>query len=223
MKKPMKLPNFLNQELFEQVFTHRSYLNEAGKGTVSNERLEFMGDSILSFIVSTYIYEHYPTFTEGELTNLRAALTNTNALYKVAKDMELGQYLKLSRGEESSGGRENRTILADTLEAVIGGLYMDQGLDATRTFVEGVVLPDIEEMISTGLKDPKNMLQEIIQRKHKVSPLYQTLHEEGPDHNKIYSVGVFIEEKLLAEGSGKSKQEAEKNAARKALDSVMNS
>jgi len=216
----MKLPDFINKDLFEQAFTHRSYLNEGGKGAVSNERLEFMGDSILSFVVSTYIYEHYPDFPEGELTNLRAGLTNTSALYKVAQQLNLGQHLKLSRGEESSGGRENRTILADTLEAVIGGLYMDQGLPATRTFIEGVVLVDIDEIISTGLKDPKNLLQEIIQRKHKVSPNYQTLQEEGPDHSKIYSVGVFLEEKLLARGSGKSKQEAEKNAARKALEDL---
>lgn len=215
-----KLPEFKDKNLFEQAFTHRSYLNEAGKGTFSNERLEFMGDSILSFVVSTYIYTHYPEFPEGELTNLRAGLTNTSALYKVAKTLELGQHLKLSRGEESSGGRENRTILADTLEALIGGLYMDQGLDATREFIERVVLEEIETIISVGLKDPKNMLQEIIQRKYKVSPIYQTLTEVGPDHNKIYSVGVFMDEKMLAEGSGKSKQEAEKNAARKALEVV---
>lgn len=214
----MNIPEFKNKQLFSQVFTHRSYLNESPEATESNERLEFLGDSILSFIVSSYIYEHYPSLKEGELTSLRSVLTNTQTLYQFASELDLGSQLKLSKGEESTGGRVNKTILANTFEALLGGIFIDQGIEAASKFVHAVIILKIDEVVnSQGLKDPKSMLQEKTQEKSKTSPLYKIVNEEGPDHAKIYTSGVFLDEKLLAEGSGHSKQEAEKNAAANAL------
>lgn len=217
----MNIPNFNNKQLCEHVFIHRSYINEAGKKIQSNERLEFLGDSILSFIVSSYIYEKYPNLKEGELTNLRSALTNTEILSKFSSELNLGKYLKLSKGEEETGGKTNKTILANTYEALVGGLFLDQGIDNTREFVINTILElagDIME--SEELKDPKSKLQETLQAKHKISPLYKTIKEEGPDHAKIYTVGVYFNDKLLGQGTGHSKQEAEKQAAKSALETV---
>ena len=181
----MSIPKFNNGSLYQQVFVHRSYLNEDKEHKESNERLEFLGDSILSFIVSSYIYKNYPQLAEGELTNLRSALTNTQMLYQIAKELNLGKYLKLSKGEEESNGRENKTILANTLEALIGGLYIDSGLGTTQNFVEEILLIQIDKLVNLdGLKDSKSKLQEILQAKYKVSPIYKTLKEEGPDHMK---------------------------------------
>lgn len=216
----MGIPKFKNHNIYKLVFTHRSYLNEAPKGIESNERLEFLGDSILSFVVSSYIYEKFPDLNEGELTNLRAALTNTTALYNASSKLELGSYLKLSKGEEASGGRVNKTILADTFEALIGGVYLDQGLDEAKNLIEIHLLSRISSVLKKGLKDPKNLLQELTQKEEKVSPLYKVLSEVGPDHAKVYTVGVYLNERLLAEGTGNSKQEAEKNAAANALTVV---
>lgn len=214
----MNIPEFKNKQLFSQVFTHRSYLNESPDAIESNERLEFLGDSILSFIVSSYIYEHYPSLKEGELTSLRSVLTNTQTLYQFASELDLGNQLKLSKGEESTGGRINKTILANTFEALLGGIFIDQGIEAASKFVHTVIILKIDEVVnSQGLKDPKSMLQEKTQEKSKTSPLYKIVNEEGPDHAKIYTAGVFLDEKLLAEGSGHSKQEAEKSAAANAL------
>ena len=214
----MQLPKFNNQKLLEQIFIHRSYLNETDENLESNERLEFLGDSILSFIVSSNIYKKYTTLPEGELTNLRSVLTNTETLYLISKSLGLGEHLKLSKGEEAGHGRENKTILANTLEALIGGLYIDQGIEPTKKFVEDVILSIGDELVkSQGLKDAKSKLQEILQEKHKSSPSYRILSEEGPDHAKTYKIGVFLHEKLLAQGIGKSKQEAEKEAAKNAL------
>ncbi len=214
----MNIPEFKSKQLFSQVFTHRSYLNESPDAIESNERLEFLGDSILSFIVSSYIYEHYPSLKEGELTSLRSVLTNTQTLYQFASELDLGNQLKLSKGEESTGGRINKTILANTFEALLGGIFIDQGIEAASKFVHTVIILKIDEVVnSQGLKDPKSMLQEKTQEKSKTSPLYKIVNEEGPDHAKIYTAGVFLDEKLLAEGSGHSKQEAEKSAAANAL------
>lgn len=217
----MKIPEFKDKSLFEKAFTHRSYLNESNSESESNERLEFLGDSILSFIVSTYIYEHYPNLKEGELTSLRSVLTNTQTLCNFAKELHLGKHLKLSRGEEATGGRESKTILANTFEALLGGLFMDQGIDAAREFVHSVIIHQIDEVVNAqGLKDPKSMLQEKTQEVHKMSPVYKIVKEEGPDHSKVYTTGVFLNNKLLAEGTGKSKQESEKSAAEAALKNL---
>lgn len=214
----MNIPKFKNQELYDKAFTHRSFLNESPDAAESNERLEFLGDSILSFIVSSYIYEHYPNLKEGELTSLRSVLTNTQTLYQFASDLKLGEKLKLSKGEEATGGRTNKTILANTFEAVLGAIFLDQGIEPARDFVHGVIITHIDALVSVqGMKDPKSMLQEKTQEVNKLSPIYKIIKEEGPDHSKIYTSGVFLNEKLIAEGSGHSKQEAEKNAATNAL------
>ena len=217
----MKIPTFKNKQLANQIFIHRSYLNETAETLESNERLEFLGDSILSFVVSSHIFEKYKTSKEGQLTSIRSVLTNTETLYEISRELGLGELLKLSKGEEAGGGRKNKTILANTLEALIGGLYVDQGIEAARKFIEENIISLAEKIIeSQGLKDPKSALQEKIQENLRESPVYKVIREEGPDHDKSYTIGVYIGEKLLAEGSGKSKQEAEKSAARNALQSL---
>ena len=217
----MKIPTFKNKQLANQVFIHRSYLNETAETLESNERLEFLGDSILSFVVSSHIFDKYKTSKEGQLTSIRSVLTNTETLYEISKELGLGELLKLSKGEEAGGGRKNKTILANTLEALIGGIFIDQGIEAAKKFIEDNIISEAERIIEAqGLKDPKSALQEKIQESLRESPVYKVIQEEGPDHNKSYVIGVYIGEKLLAEGSGKSKQEAEKSAARNALHAL---
>jgi len=218
----MNIPAFKDQKIRNLVFIHRSYLNESGSDAgESNERLEFLGDSILSFVVSSHIFIKYNDFKEGQLTSIRSVLTNTETLYEISKEMGLGSALKLSKGEEQSGGRQNKTILANTLEALIGGIYIDQGIEAARKFIEDAIISSSDTIIEAqGLKDPKSGLQEKIQEKHKESPAYRVISEAGPDHNKNYTIGVYLGEKLLAEGSGSSKQIAEKAAAKAALETL---
>ena len=217
----MKIPTFKNKQLANQVFVHRSYLNETAETLESNERLEFLGDSILSFVVSSHIFDKYKTSKEGQLTSIRSVLTNTETLYEISRELGLGELLKLSKGEEAGGGRKNKTILANTLEALIGGIFIDQGIEAAKKFIEDNIISEAERIIEAqGLKDPKSALQEKIQESLRESPVYKVIQEEGPDHNKSYVIGVYIGEKLLAEGSGKSKQEAEKSAARNALHAL---
>ena len=218
----MNLPQFKNQKILDLIFIHRSRLNEPGGDALeSNERLEFLGDSILSFVVSSHIFKQYQDLKEGQLTSIRSVLTNTETLYEISKELGLGSHLKLSKGEEQSGGRTNKTILANTLEALIGGIYIDQGIDVVRSFIEENIISRAEKIIEAqGLKDPKSKLQEKIQENHKESPAYKVMKEEGPDHSKSYTIGVYMGEKLLAEGRGPSKQDAEKAAARAALETL---
>lgn len=212
------LPLFKNKKLFEHAFIHRSYLNETKERLESNERLEFLGDSILSFIMSEYLYTTYPDFNEGILTNLRSLLVNTKTLALAAKELDLGKYLKLSKGEEESKGRENETLLANSFEAIIGALYMDQGIGAVRKFLEKTLFPLAQGYVkSQQFKDPKSILQETVQATKKRSPLYRVLTEEGPPHAKIFTMGVFVGDELMGQGIGKSKQEAEEAAAKAAL------
>jgi ribonuclease-3 len=217
----IKLPEFSSEQIDSLVFTHRSFLNENKEVKESNERLEFMGDSILSFVVSSYIYEKYPNLKEGELTSLRSVLTNTQTLFEVADKLELGKLLKMSKGEEDGGGRTNKTILANTYEAVVGGLFLDGGIESARDFITSTILANVNEFVgSQGMKDPKSMLQEFMQEKYKVSPDYRIMDEQGPDHIKKYTSGVFLNNDLIAQGQGRSKQEAEKDAAQKALTAL---
>lgn len=216
-----KFPNINNKELFTKAFTHRSYLNEAKKSMESNERLEFLGDSILSFIISEHLYNTYPDFNEGILTNLRSLVVNTKSLAKEAHQLDFGQYLLLSKGEEESKGRKNDSILANTFEAFIGALYMDQGIPAVKKFLEDTLIPHIEEYVEKKVfKDPKSLLQENVQAKKQNSPSYQVLNEEGPAHAKIFTVGVFIENQNCGVGTGHTKQEAEERAAKQALEKI---
>lgn len=212
------LPTFKNPQLLDQAFTHRSFLNETKEKIESNERLEFLGDSILSFVVSKHLFTTYPDYKEGVLTNLRSLLVNTKSLAEIGKTLELGQHLKLSRGEEESKGRENETLLANCFEAVIGALFLDQGIEAVEEFLLKNLLPRAETLATQStLKDPKSLLQEMIQANKQRSPVYKVLEEEGPPHAKVFTIGVFVEEILIGKGMGKSKQEGEEKAASSAL------
>lgn len=212
------LPKIKNQALFEQAFTHRSYLNEAKKELESNERLEFLGDSILSFVVSEHLYKNFPDFDEGILTNLRSLLVNTKSIAQAAKTLDFGQYLKLSRGEEESKGRENESLLANSFEAFIGALYLDQGIEQAREFIGGMLFAQIIDIVANkAFKDPKSLLQEFVQARKQNSPVYKVLHEEGPPHAKTFTIGAFVNSSQIGEGVGRSKQEAEEQAAQKAL------
>lgn len=215
------LPKFNDKKLLELAFIHRSYLNESKNVIESNERLEFLGDSILSFIISDHLYKAYSDFDEGILTNLRSLVVNTKSLAKTAKKLEFGKHLMLSHGEEDSGGRENDSILANTFESVIGALFLDQGIDAVRTFLFAVLVPEIEAYVEKKVfKDPKSLLQEYVQARKQNSPLYKVLQEEGPAHAKRFTIGVFVGENQVGEGTGKSKQEAEEKAAEQALEKI---
>ncbi len=201
------------------AFIHRSYLNESKAIRISNERLEFLGDSILSFLVSQFLYRTYPDLAEGELTALRSSLVKTKSLYEIAKELDLGVYLKLSRGEDESGGRTNPSILADTFEALLGAIYLDQGLDSVEKVIQGFLLPKLTEIIQKqSHRDAKSSFQELVQEKTKISPTYKVISEIGPDHAKTFTVGVYIAETLHGKGMGKSKQEAEQFAAADALE-----
>lgn len=210
---------FRNKNLIQQAFVHRSYLNESKKFSSSNERLEFLGDSILSFLVSDYLYRNFPNFPEGELTNLRSAVVNTTRLAEVAGTLDLGAFLLFSKGEEECGGRGNPSILADTFEALLGAVYLDQGIVSVRKILEKLLfslLPTI--LAEKAYKDAKSTFQEIVQEKTKVSPIYKVLKELGPDHAKQFTVGVYVDKTLFGKGVGKSKQEAEMKAATTALE-----
>lgn len=214
----MNIPKFRNSKLFDQAFTHRSYLNEVKQKIESNERLEFLGDSILSFVVSQFLFKTYPDFEEGTLTNLRSLLVNTKTLAGTASELDFGRLLKLSKGEEESKGRQNQSLLADSFEAFIGALFLDQGIEITSLFISDTILNKANEIVEKkAFKDPKSLLQENVQAQKQNSPSYKVLEEVGPAHAKIFTVGVYVNDSLLGEGKGRSKQEAEENAAKIAL------
>lgn len=217
----MQLPLFKNQQLFDQAFTHRSYLNESREKVASNERLEFLGDSILSFVVSQHLYKIYPDCNEGLLTNMRSILVNTKSLAEISRELSFGGYLKLSKGEEDSNGRENQSLLADCYEAFLGALFIDQGIDAVTTFIEQTLFPKMKLFETRdALKDPKSLLQESVQAQKHTSPIYKVLNEVGPAHAKIFTIGVFIHNVPMGEGKGRSKQQAEEEAAKEALEKM---
>lgn len=218
----MKIPKFKDQKLFLQAFTHRSYLNETKEKIESNERLEFLGDSIISFVVSNHLFKKYTASDEGILTNLRSLLVNTKSLADIAKALNFGTYLRLSKGEEESKGRQNQSLLADSFEAFTGALFLDQGIEKVESFLEEVLLPKADEFIKKQtLKDPKSLLQEHVQAQKLSSPVYKVIAEEGPAHAKTFTVGVYVKDLLQGQGQGNSKQEAEENAAKEALERVM--
>lgn len=213
-----KIPTLKNKKLQKLAFTHRSYLNEVNEKLSSNERLEFLGDSVLSFVVSKYLFEKYPNFEEGILTNLRAQLVNTKILSEIARELNFGSLLLLSKGEEAAKGRQNQTILANSFEAFLGALFIDQGIDAVTEFLNSVLLPKADLIVKNrAFKDPKSILQEKIQAQKKSSPVYKVLEEKGPPHAKTFTVGVYVGGKELAQGQGRSKQQAEEKAAQEAL------
>ncbi|MBU0999857.1 ribonuclease III [Patescibacteria group bacterium] len=209
---------FKNPKLLEQAFLHRSYLNEVRINLQSNERLEFLGDSVLSLIISYHLYNLRTADTEGELTNLRAHIVKTESLYKAAENLNLGKYLSLSKGEELSGGRSNPQLLANTYEALIGSLFLDQGLEVVKKVIDKTLLTLFEKELKLGPpKDAKSSLQEIVQQKFKQSPRYKILETKGPDHAKSFTIAVYVNDTEKGRGSGNSKQIAEEQAASKAL------
>lgn len=207
-----------NLELYISAFTHRSYLNEhRGFELPHNERLEFLGDAVLELVATEHLYKTYE-HPEGELTNFRSALVNYKMLSEIAKRMGLEEYLLMSRGEAKDTGRARQVILANTIEALIGALYLDLGYGPSQTFIEKEVLVELPTIIS-GEKylDPKSQLQEMVQDKYGVTPTYKVMSESGPDHDKVFVVAGFQGNKEIGRGEGPSKQEAEVSAAEDAL------
>lgn len=216
--------NFKNTALLKQAFIHSSYLNEVRLNSGSNERLEFLGDSVLSLITSEALFNLRKDDAEGDLTNLRAYIVKTKSLSEAAKKLNLGKYLKLSKGEEMGGGRENPQLLANTYEAFLGAIYLDQGLETVKAVIEKTLLALFEKELKAGPpKDAKSNLQEVVQEKFKQSPHYKILQTLGPDHAKKFSVAVYIGGKEMGRGAGSSKQVAEEMAAKEALKRLANS
>jgi ribonuclease-3 len=212
--------NFRNKDLLTQAFCHRSFLNENPKFPLGhNERLEFLGDAVLELVTTEYLYANYPDKPEGDMTGWRASLVNSNILFELAKELQFEDVLLLSQGEIKEKGKNKKYILADAFEAFIGALYLDQGYDACKQFIKKhLILPKLPEILEKRLyKDPKSLFQERAQELVMMTPTYQVLKETGPDHMKLFLVGVFIGEEMITDGEGTSKHEAELNAAEKAL------
>ena len=212
--------SFKKKDFLIQAFIHRSYLNENPDFHLSNnERLEFLGDAVLELVVTNYLYLKYPEVSEGMLTNWRASLVNTEILAKIAHRLKFHNFLLVSKGEEKEISKAKISILADVFESFVGALYLDQGYDSCKNFIEEHLVIELPEIIEKGLyKDDKSKFQEKAQEKTGVTPEYKVIKEVGPDHKKIFTLGVFLEKKLIAEGEGSSKQKAEEEAAKKALE-----
>src|SRR3989344_1310486 len=211
-----------DEKLFETAFTHRSYLNEHPEyENKSNERLEFLGDAILQHLSSEYLYKTFPDEPEGYLTNYRSAVVNTVSLAKEAKRLGYGELLLLSKGEEATGGRDREYILANTFEAVLGALYLHEGLEFCQAFVTKELFYKIPQVVEKKLyQDSNSKLQEAAQEKLDVTPAYKVIDSWGEDHNKTFRVGVYLNDEIYGEGEGASKQRAEQNAAVQALDKL---
>lgn len=213
---------FKNKEILKHALIHRSYLNEAKeKSQVSNERLEFLGDSVLSLITSTYLYHQFPNAAEGVLTNYRSSLVKTETLASIARELDLGNFLLLSKGEEDSGGRNNQGLLANGLEAIIGAIFLDLGIEKTTNFVSEKIFPLLPSIIENKqYRDYKSLLQEYLQGKRKMSPRYKVLKTTGPDHERIFTISVSGRGEELGTGTGRSKQIAQQEAAKAALEKL---
>jgi ribonuclease-3 len=214
----LNLP-FHDESLLVQALTHRSYLNEhRGEVRGHNERLEFLGDAVLELVSTRFLYDRFPEKPEGELTALRAALVNSNTLADVATAIDMNDYLLLSKGEAKDTGRARQFLLANALEALIGAIYLDQGYDAAKRFIDTHVLPKIDDIVARRLwQDAKSAFQEKAQEFEGATPTYAVIRETGPDHDKHFVVGVYVRNNLVAQGDGRSKQEAEQEAARAGL------
>lgn len=218
LEKKLKI-NFKNKGLLTQAFTHRSYLNEnPGQKLEHNERLEFLGDAVIELIVTEHLYKEHPDKPEGDLTNWRAALVNAKMLSRVAEELGFNDFLLLSKGEAKETGKARSYILANTFEALLGALYLDRGYEPCDEFIKKYLLGNLPEIIKEGTyKDSKSKFQEEAQERVSITPNYRVIKESGPDHDKKFVVGVYLADKLVTEGEGSSKQEAEEAAAKKAL------
>jgi ribonuclease-3 len=211
--------SFKNPLLLEEALTHRSYLNEHKSALSHNERLEFLGDAVLELAVTKFLFDKFPLKPEGDLTAYRAALVNTFSIAEIAQTLGLNDVLRLSKGEKRDTGRARQIILADAFEALLGALYLDQGYDAAEAFVAKHLYPKIDDVLANkSYQDAKSRFQEHAQDEEGVTPRYKTVSEDGPDHDKRFIVGVYVHEKEVARGEGKSKQEAEQAAAKAGLD-----
>ena len=227
-KESKKKPSFSTRipvtdpVLFKESMTHRSWLNEhPDTDSQSNERLEFLGDAVLELVVTKYLYKTLADEPEGTLTSLRASLVRTETLAKIARSLQFGKFLKLSHGEELSGGRDNESLLANTFEAVIGAIYLSQGVSKVERFVTLHLLPELQTILKDRSdKDAKSVLQEVVQSRGFSAPTYRVESESGPDHHKIFEVAVYINGKRNAVGIGKSKQLAQQQAASLALENI---
>ena len=211
---------FKDKDLLENVFIHRSYLNEHRSSSLpSNERLEFLGDSVLSLITSVYLFKNYPNLKEGDYTEIKSAIVKMDSLAEAAKKIDLNNYLLLSKGEEKGAGRTNNNILADCFEALIAAIFLDQNFEAAYLFVVNFLLKDkLNYLLKNNLYlSAKSKLQELIQGKYKMTPLYKVLEENGPEHKRTFKIGVYFNNKKLGEGIASSKKEAEEEAAKEAL------
>ena len=214
---PTHLRSYIsNTELFLTSITHRSYCNEHPR-TQHNERLEFLGDAILEYLISKQLYEQFPDQPEGLLTAMRSKLVQTNSLSQIARQLKLGEYLRLSKGEEQGGGRQNSALLENALEALIGAVYMDGGMQTAHKFLKDHLFPQIHHLTPDNLKDPKSLFQELIQAQNLPTPTYQVIEEVGPDHNKIFTTLVLVNNQEWGRGQGSSKQRAQTSAAEQGL------
>lgn len=216
LNKLQKIIKYQFQDIsfLDQALVHRSSLNEHHQFQESNERYEFLGDAVLELWISDRIFKKFEKFDEGKLTNLRALVVCTQNLAKISSNFNLGDFIYLSRGEEKHQGRDNQSILADTFEAILGSIYLDGGLSPAFDFLDLFLTPSVEQLSQKEIyKDPKSIFQEIAQAKEGITPKYQTISESGPDHQKIFEVGVYLNEKLIAKGTGNSKQKAEEAAS----------
>jgi ribonuclease-3 len=213
---------FRDVSLLQQAFIHSSYINEnPNLRLLDNERLEFLGDALLSFIVAEKLYHEFPDFGEGDLTEIRISFVRQETLARLALELKLGDYLYLGKGEEATGGRERETNLADAFESLVGAIFLDQGLSAARRFVLSELSSDFEKVRAEGIgRNYKALLQEFTQAKFKQLPTYRVVETSGPDHDKGFTVEVLLGDKLLGAGSGKSKRAAEMEAARSAWEKV---
>jgi len=210
--------HFDDDNLLSLAFIHKSYVNEHNDEERYNERLEFLGDAVLELAVTDFLYHNHPDQPEGQLTNWRSALVKGKNLARVARKLGLGKYLLLSRGEDLSGGREKDYLLANTVEALIGAIYLDKGFDLANQFILKNIVIMLDEIIAAGLNvDSKSRVQELAQDRLNVTPAYELLSEEGPDHDKVFEMGIYFGSELAGKGKGPSKQEAEQSAARDAL------
>lgn len=209
---------FNDKELLIEALSHSSYANEKRKGRNSNERLEFLGDSVLSIVVSQYLFEHFTHLPEGELTKIRASLVCEKSLYEFAKQIDLGEHILLGKGEENTGGRERVSILADTFEAVIAAVFLDGGLEAAKRHILKFIPKDIDDRKPVSFSDHKTILQEIIQKNPEEKVEYKLVGQSGPDHNKAFKVQVRLNSNVIGTGIGRSKKEAEQMAAKEALE-----
>lgn len=212
---------FNDKSLLNRALTHRSYVNETGFQAVDNERLEYLGDSVLALIVNEYLYRRFDDYKEGNLAKIKSAVVSEETLASVSKRLLLGGFILMGKGEEQCGGRERPSILANTLEAVIGAIYLDSGLKEARRFVLNLLKKDIERIDNlTYLRDPKTTLQEYVQKKYKKRPIYEVVEERGPDHSKEFIVKLIINGEEVNRGEGSSKRKAEMNAAMEILKKI---